>query len=175
MRVISDDEGNLGILTLSEALKKAEEKNLDLIEISPNADPPIAKIMDYGRFLYEAKKKERQTKAKSSVSELKSIQIKPATGDHDLELKAKAISKFLHEGHRVRITLFLSGRAKYMEMQFLKDRMERVLRLITEEYRIGEGPVRSPKGLAVTVERGKAISPAPTPASVAPTPPPLSS
>src|SRR6185436_11309788 len=89
LRVITDDGENLGVIALSEALKQAQARNLDLIEISPNATPPVAKIMDYGKFQYDEKKKQKVAKSRTVTSDLKSIQVKVATGDHDLELKAK--------------------------------------------------------------------------------------
>ena len=91
LRVIGPDGSNLGVLSLKEALEKARETSLDLIEISPNAKPPIAKIMDYGKFQYDERKKLKTSKAKSKVIETKNIQVKVGTGDHDLELKAKKL------------------------------------------------------------------------------------
>jgi len=153
LRVITDDGQNLGIISISEALKKAQEMNLDLIEISPNAIPPIAKIMDYGKFQYTEKKKLKDSKAKIQNIELKSIQVKIGTDEHDLVLKAEKASEWLKEGHRVRLNLFLSGRAKYLNQTFLKERMDRMLKLITEEYKIAEPVQKSPKGLSTVIER----------------------
>ncbi len=153
LRVIDDADGNLGVISFEEALKRAQDKGLDLIEISPNTEPPIAKIMDYGRFQYITQKKERDARAKAHVTETKTIQIKIGTGDRDLELKAKKTSEWLKEGHRVKLDLFLPGRTKYMEPKFLEERMDRVLRLVSEEYRISEPPKKSPKGLTIVIER----------------------
>ena len=85
LRVIGSDGVNLGVITLSQALEKANSLGLDLIEVSPNATPPIAKIMDYGKFQYDEKKKLRSAKAKSHTTEVKNVQVKIGTGDHDLE------------------------------------------------------------------------------------------
>ena len=153
LRVVDEKEGNLGVLTITEALQKAHEKGLDLIEISPNAKPPIAKIMDYGRFQYVAQKKDRDARAKAHVTETKTIQIKIGTSERDLELKAKKSSEWLHDGHRVKLNLFLPGRTKYMEQKFLVERMDRILRLISEEYKVAEPPQKSLKGLTVVIER----------------------
>lgn len=157
LRVIGADGANLGVLPTSEALKHAEEAGLDLIEISPNATPPVAKIMDYGKFQYEQKKKQREVKAKSHTTETKSAQVKIGTGEHDLNLKARRVSGWLAEGHRVKIDLFLWGRYKYMEFNFLKERLERFLNLITEEYKIADEIKKSPKGLTVVIERSKGV------------------
>lgn len=153
LRVITDAGEILGVLTLSEALKKAEELKLDLIEISPNAEPPVAKIMDYGKYQYQQSKKQKEAKARTHVTETKTLQVKIGTSDHDLELKAKNASKWLKEGHRVKIDLFLVGRTKYADMGFKKERLDRVLTLISEEYRLSGEPLKSPKGLSVVLER----------------------
>lgn len=153
VRVIDDLGKNLGVIPTSEALRLAQQKGLDLIEISPNSVPPIAKLMEYGKFQYAENKKLKLAKAKSKTTEMKNIQVKIGTGEHDLDLKAKKASEWLREGHRIRIELFLTGRAKYMEFNFLKERVERILRLISEEYVITDPPKKSPKGVAVTIEK----------------------
>lgn len=153
LRVISADGGNLGILPLAEALFAAKKVGLDLIEISPSATPPIAKIMDYGKFEYERSKKEKVAKAKVRISETKEVQIKVGTGSHDMELKAKKAAEWLSEGHRVRAELFLKGRYKTMEEAFLKERLERFLKLVPYAYKIAEPIERSPKGFAGVIER----------------------
>ncbi len=155
IRVITEDGENLGILSCSDALKKAEEMGLDLIEISPNAVPPIAKIMDYGKFQYAEKKKQKDSKSKVQNIEIKSIQVKIATDEHDLIMKAQKASEWLKEGHRVKLLLFLSGRAKYLNKDFLNERLERLLKLITEEYKIAEAPQKGPKGITIMIERAK--------------------
>ena len=155
LRVIDEEGVNLGIFPLAEALKMAGDRGLDLIEITPNAVPPIAKIMEYGKYQYELKKKLQKAKAGAKASETKSIQIKIGTGDHDLELKAKTASKWLKEGHRIKVELFLKGRSKGMQEGFLKERLDRVLHFITEQYKIAEPHKRSPKGLSVVIERDK--------------------
>ncbi|MDO8604354.1 MAG: translation initiation factor IF-3 [bacterium] len=153
LRVITDTGEILGVLTLSEALAKADTLGLDLIEISPTAEPPVAKIMDYGKFQYQQSKKQKVAKARAHITETKTLQVKIGTSEHDLELKAKNASKWLKEGHRVKIDLFLVGRSKYAEMSFKKERLERVLTLISEEYKLQGEPTKSLKGLSVTIER----------------------
>ena len=155
LRVVGADGANLGVLSLEDALSKSKEAELDLIVISPNANPPVAKIMDYGKFQYELKKKQKEAKAKSHTTETKSAQVKIGTGENDLNMKSRRVSGWLKEGHRVKIDLFLWGRYKYMEFSFLKERLERFLNLITEEYKIADEIKKSPKGLTVVLERGK--------------------
>ena len=153
LRVIDSAKKNLGVLSRDNALNKAREMKLDLIEVSPNAKPPVARIMDYGKFQYEQKK--QQKGSRGHTTETKTLQVKIGTGEHDLEIKAQKASKFLKEGHRVKIDLFLRGRAKYMEKEFLNERLERILHLITEEYKVADGPKKSTKGLSVVIEKQK--------------------
>lgn len=153
LRVIGASGENLGVLPTQEAIQAAEGANLDLIEISPTAKPPVAKIMDYGKYRYEQNKKAREVKAKSHVTETKGIQVKIGTGEHDLTLKAKRVAEWLGEGHRVKVDLFLWGRYKYMDEAFLKERLERFLKIIPEEYKIADEIKKSPKGFTVTLER----------------------
>jgi translation initiation factor IF-3 len=155
LRVIDSTGANLGVISLSEALGKAQEQELDLIEISPNAIPPIAKIMDYGKFQYEANKKQKQAKSKAKVVEVKNIQVKIGTGDHDLSLKAKKASEWLAEGNRIKIDLFLPGRAKYLDFKFLKERLDRLLKLITVDYVVADSAKKSLKGITTLIERAK--------------------
>jgi translation initiation factor IF-3 len=155
LRVIGAQGENLGVITLAEALKAAEVAGLDLIEISPLASPPVAKVMDYGKFEYERSKKESQARAKAKVSETKEVQIKVGTGENDMRLKAKKAAEWLAEGHRVRAELFLKGRYKGMEEAFLKTRLEKFLLLIPYAYKIAEPVARSPKGFAGVIERDR--------------------
>ena len=155
LRVIGPEGENYGVISLSDALKLAQEQGLDLIEISPNAVPPIAKIADYGKFQYEANKKIKASKGKQHTVEVKSVQVKIGTGEHDLELKAKKASEWLAEGNKVKIELFLTGRSKFLEINFLKERLERILRLISVSYKVTEDPKKGPKGLYITIEKEK--------------------
>jgi translation initiation factor IF-3 len=153
LRVLDSENKNLGVLSIKDALELAQSKNLDLIEIGPNAKPPLAKIMDFGKYKYEASKKLKKQKGGAKATETKGIQIKIGTGDHDLELKAKTASKWLKEGHRIKVELFLSGRSKYMDEKFLRERLDRVLHLITEDYKISDAYKKGPKGLTTTIEK----------------------
>ncbi len=148
-----EDGSNLGVISFKEALDKAREAGMDLIEISPKATPPVAKIMDYGKFQYAENKKLKIAKTKAHTVEVKNVQVKVGTGDHDLELKAKKASSWLKEGNRIKIDLFLPGRTKYMDLKFLEERMARVLKLITEEYKVADTAKKSPKGLSIVIER----------------------
>jgi len=155
VRVIGADGENLGVIKTSEALSKAKELELDLIEVSPHAKPPIAKIMDYGKFQYEQSKKLKAQKAKAHNVEVKSVQVKVATSENDLNIKAKRASSWLAEGHRIKLELFLPGRSKYLDKDFLKGRLERILKLLTVDYKIADEAKKSPKGLTMIIEKIK--------------------
>jgi translation initiation factor IF-3 len=155
LRVVDAEGENKGVMSLVDALSLAESLGVDLIETGPNARPPIAKLMEYGKYQYEQKKKLQKAKAGAKTTETKSIQIKVGTGDHDLEMKARTASKWLKEGHRIKVELFLRGRSKGMDEPFLKERLDRVLHFVTEHYKIAEPHKRSPKGLAIVIERDK--------------------
>jgi translation initiation factor IF-3 len=144
---------NFGILPIQEALGKARELGLDLIEISPNAQPPVCKIIDYGKFKYEQQKKDKEVKSKAHVTETKVTQVKIGTSERDMQIKAGKAASWLREGHRVRVDLFLWGRYKYMEFSFLKERLERFLTVIPEGFKIAEPIQKGPKGLSVSLER----------------------
>jgi translation initiation factor IF-3 len=166
VRVIGPEGENIGILSISDALSKSREMGFDLIEISPNANPPVCKITDYGKFKYEQKKKDKEVKSKAKVTETKEAQVKIGTSTNDMNIKATKIGAWLREGHRVKVDLFLWGRYKYMEFDFLKDRLERFLAIIPESYKIADEIKKSPKGLSVVLERDaskKAPKPAPKP------------
>lgn len=153
LRVIGASGENLGVLSTEDALLAAQNAGLDLIEISPNANPPVAKVMDYGKFQYELKKRESAARAKAKVSETKEVQIKVGTGENDMRLKANKAAQWLEEGHRVRIELFLKGRYKGMEEAFLKTRLEKFMLLIPYAYKVAEPITRAPKGFAAILER----------------------
>src|SRR6187551_3929281 len=112
----------VGVYPIQDALRIAQEQGLDLVEISPQADPPVCKIIDYNKFLYEKKKKEKEMKAKSKVSEVKEIRFTPNTDDHDFNFKAKHAEGFLKDGNKVKAYVQFKGRA----IQF-KDRGELLL------------------------------------------------
>jgi translation initiation factor IF-3 len=153
LRVVGEEGENFGVMSFQDAFAKANSLGLDLIEISPNAVPPVAKIMDFGKYQYTENKKLKAAKTKVHNTEIKSMQIKVGTGDHDLELKAKKASEWLREGNRVRINLFLTGRSKFMDMKFLEERIDRVLKLVTEQYKISDSVKKSPKGVSLMIEK----------------------
>ena len=110
VRVVDPDEGSHGIYSLDEALALAERRGLDLVEISPNADPPVCKIIDYGKFRYEQQKREKEQRRKSHTIQLKEIRFRPHTDTHDFEFKVKHARDFLEHGDKVRAYVQFRGR-----------------------------------------------------------------
>jgi len=111
VRLVGDNIENTGIFSLSEALRLADELELDLVEISPKADPPVCKIIDYSKFLYQQKKKQKEIKAKSVKVVIKEIRFGPQTDEHDFNFKLKHAEKFLKEGAKVKAFVFFKGRS----------------------------------------------------------------
>ena len=110
VRVIDKDGGQLGVLMLTEALAKAELAGLDLVEIAPSAEPPVCKIIDFGKYRYQLTKKEKEQKKSQHQVKVKEIKIKPNTDEHDLEVKTKHAREFISKGNKVRITCVFRGR-----------------------------------------------------------------
>lgn len=109
-RVIDENGQNLGIMPLKEALALAEEKGLDLIEIAPNANPPVCKIADYGKFKYEIKKKAKEAKKKQKTIEVKELKMRVGIEEHDYQVKLKQLREFLEEGNKVKLRIIFRGR-----------------------------------------------------------------
>lgn len=110
VRVVSSDGEQLGIMPIREALLLAQERNLDLVEVAPNAQPPVCRLMDYGKFRYEQSKREREARKKQKAVTVKELRISPKIDDHDLEVKARSAEKFLKDGDKVKVTVRFRGR-----------------------------------------------------------------
>jgi translation initiation factor IF-3 len=110
VRCVGPDGDMLGVLSLHEALAQAEQYGLDLVEVSPNADPPVCKILDFGKFKYEIQKKKNEAKKKQKVIEVKEIKMRPNIDDHDYQTKMRAVNRFLEDGDKVKLTMRFRGR-----------------------------------------------------------------
>ncbi|NDY71968.1 translation initiation factor IF-3 [Desulfobacter hydrogenophilus] len=110
VRVIGSDGEQVGVLPIAEALRIAQSDALDLVEVSPDARPPVCKIMDHGKYKYELTKKKQEAKRKQKSVQIKEIKVRPKTGDHDLETKVRHVDKFISNGDKVKITLVFRGR-----------------------------------------------------------------
>ena len=116
LRLIADDGAQLGVKSKQEALQMAEQANLDLVLVAPKAKPPVAKIMDYGKYRFELQKKQREARKKQKVLETKEIRVTPNIEQHDFEFKSKNARKFLEDGNKVKITVKFRGR----ELNYVK-------------------------------------------------------
>jgi translation initiation factor IF-3 len=110
VRLVKEDGSMVGVTTTREALRMAEEAGLDLVEVSPNADPPVCKILDFGKYKYEIQKKKNEARKKQKVIEVKEIKLRPGIDDHDFEIKMRSVVRFLEEGDKVKVTLRFRGR-----------------------------------------------------------------
>ncbi len=131
VRVIGDDGEMLGILATHEALRRAQEKGLDLVEVNPKAEPPVCKILDYGKFKYDEKKKARETRIKTAAFDVKEVKLRPKTDDHDLDFKTRAAQQFLEAGHKVKFTVRFRGR-EITHPQVAQEQLDRIVRTLDE-------------------------------------------
>jgi len=133
---VIDEEGKgLGKMKTTDALKLTLEKKLDLIEIAPNAKPPVARIMSYDKFRYQQEKKLKKQKAQQKSSELKQVQISPKEALHDLEMKAGRVNKFMEEGDQVEIVMVLRGREKGNK-DFAREKLANFVKMINPEHKV---------------------------------------
>jgi len=130
VRVIGADGSQLGIMSLQDALDAAREEGLDLVEVAPNADPPVCKIMDYGKFRYQQSKRSQEAKKKQTVIQVKEVKLRPKTDDHDIQTKLRHIRRFLAQKDKAKVTVIFRGR----EIAF-KDRGEMVLQKVLDELK----------------------------------------
>jgi translation initiation factor IF-3 len=110
VRLVDADGGMLGVVTIDQALEKAAERSLDLVEVAPEADPPVCKILDYGKFKYEVQKKKAEARKKQKIIEIKEIKLRPNIDEHDYDVKMRSVKKFIGEGDKVKVTLRFRGR-----------------------------------------------------------------
>lgn len=110
VRLIDENNEQVGVTPTAEAMNRAREAGLDLVEVAPNSDPPVCRIMDYGKWMYQQKKKEQKNKSHAKQNELKEVRLRPGTDEHDLEIKADRARGFLEDGHKVQFTILFRGR-----------------------------------------------------------------
>ncbi len=133
VRLISSDGQQLGIMVTRDALDAARQEGMDLVEVAPNADPPVCRIMDYGKFKYQASKKAQESKKKSRAIQVKEIRIRPNTEEHDLGFKIKNLKKFLEKKDRVKVTVLFRGR----EMSYMDAGVTLLQRIAEEVAEVG--------------------------------------
>jgi translation initiation factor IF-3 len=125
VRLISDDQEQLGVVPIEEALVAAEEAGLDLVEVSPNATPPVCRIMDYGKYQFEQRKKQQAAKKKQKQVNVKEIKFRPGTEEGDYQVKLRNLIRFLNDGDRVKVTLRFRGR-EMAHQELGRDLLKRV-------------------------------------------------
>ncbi len=139
VRVIDQDGENLGVMYTREAMEQAKEVGLDLVEVSPNADPPVAKFLDVGKYKYEAQKKANLARKSQKTQEIKEIKMRPNIDDHDYDVKMRAIHKFIGEGDKVKVTLRFRGR-ELSHGQLGMQVLQRVAADCTEDAKVESYP-----------------------------------
>lgn len=154
VRLIDEEGKQIGVVSLKEALALAEEKGLDLVEIAPNANPPVCKIIDWGRFQYEQKKKEKSQKNKAK--ETKQLRISFRISPHDLEVKLKQASKFLEKKHKIKISILLKGR-EITKIEEAKEKLKNIALSLQAVGEIEEGPKSPHPRLVYIVLKPKSV------------------
>lgn len=150
LRVIGSSGEQLGILPRNEALRLAEEAGVDLVEISPGANPPVAKIVDWGKYQYQKMKEQQKNRAKSKQSELKQMRFGMKIGQGDLDIKLRKIREFLADGHKVRISIFYRGRENaHRELGYVM--IDRITGLLEDDAVVESQPVMAGRNLSITV------------------------
>ena len=138
IRVIDSDGAQLGVMTPADAQRVADSKELDLVEVAPTANPPVCRIMDYGKFRYAQKKKAQESRKKGAASQLKEVKMGSQTSQHDVDFKVNHIRDFLGEGHRVKVTVFFRGR-QITHPELGRAMLERVAGMLTDVAVVEQG------------------------------------
>jgi len=150
LRVIGPTGDQMGIMSLSDALKVAEEAGVDLIEISPNADPPVAKVLDWGKYQYQKIKEQQKNRKHSKATGLKQIRLGLKIGSNDLEIKLRKIREFLAEGHKVKIMIFYKGR-EMAHQEIGYEMIEKIITKLEDSAVIEQAPQMTGRNLSIVV------------------------
>jgi translation initiation factor IF-3 len=172
--LIDEDGTRVGVVPLRDALVLAEERGLDLVEVAPNAVPPVCRVLDYGKYRYEQTKKEREARKHQKQAELKEVRLKPKTDDHDLEIKAKQARKFLLAGDKVKFTVRFRGR-EMAHPDIGREMLEQIAEQLRDVATIEQRPLMEGRALSLMLAPGakiKAQAQAQRPASPNPNPSP---
>ncbi len=163
VRVIDDAGNQLGVMTLFDAMKTARESGLDVVEISPNAVPPVCKLVDYGKFLYEQSKKAHEAKKHQKSSHIKEVKFRPSTAEHDYQVRKNQIIRFLGDGYKVKAMIFHRGR-EMAHQDVGRAKMNRLLIDITDHAQVEFGPRMEANILLALLAPKKGAGAAPAPA-----------
>jgi translation initiation factor IF-3 len=165
VRLIDDQNNQLGVLSLDAALRIASEKGLDLVEVAPQAQPPVCRLMDYGRFKFETIKKEKDQRRKQNVIKLKEMKLRPKVAEHDFQTKFKGLKQFLEAGEKVKVTIMFRGREMVHQ-----DIGRRILDRVADDAKqfavIERAPLLEGKNLFMILAPSRAVAQAATTAAV---------
>ena len=139
VRLVDENGEQVGVVPTADALRRAGDAGLDLMEVSPNADPPVCKILDYGRFRYEAQKKKNEARKKQKTIEVKEIKMRPNIDTHDYEVKMRAIHRFIEDGDKVKVTMRFRGR-EMVHQELGKQVLDRVREEMDEKAKVEQFP-----------------------------------
>ena len=164
MRLIDDQNNQLGVLSLDAALRIASEKGLDLVEVAPQAQPPVCRLMDYGRFKFETIKKEKDQRRKQNVTKLKEMKLRPKVAEHDFQTKFKGLKQFLEAGEKVKVTIMFRGR-EMVHQEIGRRILDRVADNAKQFAVVERAPLLEGKNLFMILSPSRAPSQSATPAA----------
>ncbi len=176
VRVLDAEGQQIGVMPLEEAIKRAEEAGLDLVEVAASADPPVCRIADVGRFKFEQEKRARESKRNQHISEVKEVRLRPRTDDHDLQVRVRAARRFLEQGHKVKVEVRFRGR-EATHPEVARDQIGRIAAGVSDIAFVERMPSLEGRSMFAILARGKAPGSdraAVRPASSAPTAAPAS-
>ena len=158
IRVIGDDGEQLGLMSVDQALQLARQNGVDLVEVAPNADPPVCRLLDYGKLRYLYSKKERESRKSQKNTELREVRFRPNIGDHDLDAKLRKVKEFIEDGSKVKLTVRFRGR-EAVHQQLGLSLLKRVADELKEEVRLEKPPAMEGRALSMilipSVARGE--------------------
>jgi translation initiation factor IF-3 len=154
VRVIDENGEQVGVLPLAEALEMARAKELNLVEVAPNAVPPVCRILDFGKYKYEEEKKERAARKNQHTSELKELRLRPRTDEHDLQVRARAARRFLEEGHKVRLVVRFRGRES-THPEVARAQINHIAERLSDIAVVERAPEMEGRGMYAILARGK--------------------
>ena len=169
VRVIDDEGNQAGVMPTAKALELAQERGLNLVEVAANAQPPVCRILDYGKFKYEEEKKERAAKKHQHTSELKELRLRPRTDEHDLQVRTRAARKFIEDGHKVKLQVRFRGREN-THPEIAREQIHRIAQELADIAVLERAPELEGRGMYAILARGKpkgapGAAPAPAPAA----------
>lgn len=160
VRVVTSDGENLGVMSIQDAMAEAEKRSLDLIEVAPDGKPPVCRIIDYGKFRYEQRKKQKEAQKKSKQNEIKGIRVRPNTDDHDLDFKSKNALKFLRHGDKVKFTVIFRG-PELRHKEIGQKQLERFITNLADYATVDQPPRMEGRRMTMVLDPKKIMPPPP--------------